>query len=79
MTREKINFIKLGERSRFANSHNADIFISIHANSIEGSKRILEKTKGIETYYLSPAKVIKQGWLQRKRIVWSLKRNIKRE
>jgi N-acetylmuramoyl-L-alanine amidase len=51
MTRDKNIFIDLKDRTHFANIKNADLFISIHANSITNKKH-----NGIETYYLSPAK-----------------------
>lgn len=54
MTRSKDNFIELRKRTQFANRKNADLFISIHANSVP--KRNAKKAYGIETYFLSPAK-----------------------
>ncbi len=48
MTREKDVFISLDERTAFANSKKADIFVSIHTNS-NRKKNI----NGIETYFLS--------------------------
>lgn len=48
MTREKDRFVALEERTAIANAQNADLFISIHANSSE-----LKDASGIETYYLS--------------------------
>ena len=53
-TRSKDVFIKLRNRTAFANKHNADLFISIHANSVP--KRNRYKAYGIETYFLSPAR-----------------------
>ncbi|GHU60454.1 N-acetylmuramoyl-L-alanine amidase [Bacteroidia bacterium] len=50
-TREKDEFIELRERGVFANKNKADIFISIHCNSVE-SKSIT----GVETYMLGPNK-----------------------
>ncbi len=47
-TRTKDVFIPLNERTDFANSKNADLFVSIHANA--SRKR---HTKGIETYVLN--------------------------
>ena len=47
LTRSGDRFLSLGERTRFANSRNADLFVSIHANA--SSSR---KVRGIETYYL---------------------------
>lgn len=48
MTRDKDVFIPLEERTAIANSKNADLFVSIHANA---SRR--RETKGIETYFLN--------------------------
>ena len=51
MTRNADNFIKLRKRTKFANRKKADLFLSIHANSVP--KRNRNKAKGIETYFLS--------------------------
>lgn len=51
MTRDRDKFIDLKDRTHFANLKKADLFISIHANAL--AKR---NHKGLETYYLSPAK-----------------------
>ena len=48
MTRERDVFIPLEERTAFANTKEADLFISIHANA--SPKR---SASGIETYYLN--------------------------
>lgn len=48
MTRENDVFISLDERTAFANSKNADLFVSIHTNS--NRKR---NVNGIETYFLN--------------------------
>lgn len=50
MTRETDVVVPLAERARVANEHNADLFISIHANASPRSDR-----HGIETYYLDNA------------------------
>ena len=47
MTRKDDTFIELRDRGKIANSHDADIFVSIHANA---AKR--KSARGIETYYL---------------------------
>ncbi len=47
MTRKNDTFIELKDRGKIANTHNADLFVSIHANA---AKR--KSAKGIETYYL---------------------------
>jgi N-acetylmuramoyl-L-alanine amidase len=51
LTRETDKFISLEERTAIANQHNADLFLSIHANS--SSNR---STSGVETYYLNFAR-----------------------
>ena len=52
MTRNRDTFIKLRRRTAYANEKNADLFISIHANSVV-KKGKYTKHHGIETYYLS--------------------------
>jgi len=54
MTRERDKFVKLSNRTAYANKKNADIFISIHANAV-GEKNA-RKVNGIESYFLSPSK-----------------------
>lgn len=54
MTRTSDKFIKVRDRTILANKKNADLFLSIHANAVPKSQR--DKAKGIETYFLSPAK-----------------------
>ncbi|MFW5959867.1 MAG: N-acetylmuramoyl-L-alanine amidase [Chitinivibrionales bacterium] len=54
LTRDDDTFIPLRERTDIANKMEADLFVSIHANAIGGSKR--EKVKGYKVYFLSPAK-----------------------
>lgn len=48
LTRTEDVFVPLRERTAFANRNNADIFVSIHANST-GSKGVA----GVETFFLS--------------------------
>lgn len=55
MTRVGDSFIKLPKRTAFANQKKADIFVSIHANAAP-KKNLRRGFKGIEVYYLSPAK-----------------------
>ena len=51
MTRTNDRYIKLKNRTRFANRNHADIFVSIHANAV--SKRSRRNiVHGIETYFL---------------------------
>ena len=47
-TRKDDRHVPLEERTAIANDANADLFISIHANSSES-----RETRGVETYYLS--------------------------
>ncbi len=51
MTRDRDYFIKLRNRTKFANKKKADLFISIHANASKN-----KKAKGVETYFLSPSR-----------------------
>lgn len=55
MTRSNDVFIELKDRTKFANDKEADLFISVHANSIPKTSDPL-KAQGIETYFLSPAR-----------------------
>jgi len=55
MTRDNDSFVKLPKRTEFANQKKADIFVSIHANAAP-SKNVQNIFKGLEVYYLSPAK-----------------------
>lgn len=48
MTREKDVFVPLTERTKLANNHQADVFVSIHTNA---SKR--RSVRGVETWYFS--------------------------
>ncbi len=57
LTRDKDNFIKLSHRTQFANKKGADLFISIHANASHSKTDL--SLKGIETFFLSPAKTEK--------------------
>ena len=51
MTRWSDRFIKLRDRTKYANRKKADLFISIHANASNN-----KKVRGIETYFLSPSR-----------------------
>ena len=51
MTRDRDVFIELEDRAKFANSHEADLFVSIHVNS-HPSRTV----KGIEIYHFGEAK-----------------------
>jgi N-acetylmuramoyl-L-alanine amidase len=50
-TRTNDKFIKLRNRTKYANKKNADLFLSIHANA--SRKKSLH---GVETFFLSPAR-----------------------
>ena len=54
MTRNSDVYIDLRKRTEFANGKNADLFVSIHANSMP--KDSPKTPKGVETYFLSPAR-----------------------
>jgi N-acetylmuramoyl-L-alanine amidase len=51
LTRDGDTFVALGERTRIANREEADLFVSIHANSAES-----RSAEGFETYFLSAAR-----------------------
>jgi N-acetylmuramoyl-L-alanine amidase len=51
MTRDRDVFVELEERAKFANSHNADLFVSIHVNSHPS-----HHVKGVEIYHFGEAK-----------------------
>jgi len=55
MTRNNDTFVELKDRTKFANDKEADLFISVHANSIPKTSDPL-KAQGLETYFLSPAR-----------------------
>jgi N-acetylmuramoyl-L-alanine amidase len=52
MTRSDDRFVALSERTRFANEKKTDLFISIHCNANDNSRKV----NGFETYFLSEAK-----------------------
>ena len=52
MTRRDDTFIPLTRRTKIANEKNGAMFISIHANAFSGGLDV----KGVETYFLSPAR-----------------------
>lgn len=51
LTRSADRFLELDERTMFANSVNADLFVSVHLNASRD-----RKARGVETYFLSPAR-----------------------
>ena len=50
MTRDKDVYVSLDERTAFANSHLADLFVSIHTNASRN-----RRARGVETYFLGVA------------------------
>lgn len=48
LTRDKDTYLTLEERTAIANTHNADLFISIHANASRN-----HRARGMETYFLN--------------------------
>lgn len=54
LTRDDDTFIELKDRTKIANDKDAKIFVSIHANAVPSGKS--RDVRGIETYFLSPAK-----------------------
>ncbi len=53
LTRSGDYFVKLRNRTKFANRKKADLFISIHANAAPKRNQYLI-SKGLETFFLSP-------------------------
>lgn len=51
LTREDDTFVPLSERSKLANTHGGDLFISLHCNAHRD-----RKANGVEVYFLSTAK-----------------------
>lgn len=51
LTRDSDQRVLLKDRSRAANEHQADLFVSIHVNSFEDGRT----NRGIETYFLGPS------------------------
>jgi len=51
LTRETDVFVPLLERTRIANREDADLFVSLHVNAVDGRRR--EKVRGVETYLLN--------------------------
>ena len=51
MTRDQDVFVELEDRAKFANSHEADLFVSIHVNSHPS-----RSVKGLEIYHFGEAK-----------------------
>jgi len=58
MTRSTDHFVKLKNRTRYANKKKADIFVSIHANAIANKKRF-GQVYGVETYFLQTTRSAK--------------------
>jgi N-acetylmuramoyl-L-alanine amidase len=56
MTRNNDYFVELQDRTKFADSKGADLFLSIHANAVDLRHSDPGKAKGIETFFLSPAR-----------------------
>jgi N-acetylmuramoyl-L-alanine amidase len=53
LTRESDLDVSLADRARVANEAGADLFLSIHCNSME-TREDRKVTRGVETYFLSP-------------------------
>ena len=56
LTRDGDYFVELQDRTRFADSKGADLFLSIHANAVDLRHSDPGKAKGVETFFLSPAR-----------------------
>ena len=50
MTRRSDRFVRLGDRTRYANRKHGDIFVSIHANAIGKNQK--HSRHGVETFFL---------------------------
>lgn len=59
LTRDDDRFLSLQERARSANNHKADLFVSIHVNSVDKRSRGREKVHGASVYVLGPDKAAK--------------------
>ncbi|MDR3013293.1 MAG: N-acetylmuramoyl-L-alanine amidase [Chitinispirillales bacterium] len=56
MTRDTDVFVPLRDRTNFANQKRADLFVSIHANAVDGNQRRRDAVRGYKIYFLSQAK-----------------------
>lgn len=56
ITRNSDKYISLRDRTDMANEKNADIFVSIHINSLDKKSKNYKTASGIETYFLSTAR-----------------------
>ncbi|MDQ7066993.1 MAG: N-acetylmuramoyl-L-alanine amidase [Sulfurimonas sp.] len=54
MTHDSDKFIKLRDRTKYANRKKADLFISIHANAVD--KKIAKQVHGVECYFLDKSR-----------------------
>lgn len=54
MTRDSDKFVKLRNRTQYANKKRADLFISIHANAV--GKKIASQVHGLECYFLDKSR-----------------------
>ena len=54
MSRECDGFVSLDDRVNMAKENNADIFVSIHLNSIPDIKMDIHKNRGTSVYYYNP-------------------------
>lgn len=56
MTREEDRLTPLDQRGPIANSHRADLFISLHTNAANPNWRNGSAVRGVETYFLATAR-----------------------
>jgi N-acetylmuramoyl-L-alanine amidase len=54
MTRDSDKFVRLRNRTKYANRKKADLFISIHANAV--AKKIASQVHGFECYFLDKSR-----------------------
>jgi len=62
MTRRRDTYISLEDRSELANSSDADLFVSLHFNSVANSKQ----PQGVETYCLTPVGLSSTGSIRQR-------------
>lgn len=70
LTRNSDKFIELEQRTSMAFKKNADLFVSLHVNS---HRQRANPAKGVETYFLSPAKTNRANDIAKQENIVALK------